>query len=284
MKDNKVIIITTILNLIVALLKLAFGIAFSFSTLIADSVQSFIDFITDIMSLIANNIVKRRVNKTYLFVYGLIFYISNLFIGFFLFLIGIFILYQFFFFTGEFKPNYILVIGLVVIILLKFIVIMLLHYFGTKYKSELMIESYKESKADFISTCVVFIIMTITFFENFMPSYINVDKIGSLGMALYVFYVSIKMMVSNVRGTLTNDEENNEIREEIINELKNIKELKIKRIRIIKMATYYSVFLQVIVNENLTIKKYLNIEKNIKVRLKNINKSIRFIDIEPIEN
>ena len=62
------------------------------------------------------------------------------------------------------------------------------------------------------------------------------------------------------------------------------KELKIKRIRIIKMATYYSVFLQVIVNENLTIKKYLNIEKNIKVRLKNINKSIRFIDIEPIEN
>ena len=161
---------------------------------------------------------------------------------------------------------------------------MLLHYFGTKYKSELMIESYKESKADFISTCVVFIIMTITFFENFMPSYINVDKIGSLGMALYVFYVSIKMMVSNVRGTLTNDEENNEIREEIINELKNIKELKIKRIRIIKMATYYSVFLQVIVNENLTIKKYLNIEKNIKVRLKNINKSIRFIDIEPIEN
>ncbi|MCI8671855.1 MAG: cation diffusion facilitator family transporter [Bacilli bacterium] len=284
MKDNKVIIITTILNLIVALLKLAFGIAFSFSTLIADSVQSFIDFITDIMSLIANKIGKRRANKTYPFGYGQIYYIANLFTGFLLFLIGIFILYQFFFFTGEFKPNYILVIGLVVIILLKFIVIMLLHYFGTKYKSELMIESYKESKADFISTCVVFIIMTITFFENFMPSYINVDKIGSLGMALYVFYVSIKMMVSNVRGTLTNDEENNEIREEIINELKNIKELKIKRIRIIKMATYYSVFLQVIVNENLTIKKYLNIEKNIKVRLKNINKSIRFIDIEPIEN
>lgn len=284
MKDNKAIIITTILNLIVALLKLAFGIAFSFSTLIADSVQSFIDFITDIMSLIANKIGKRRANKTYPFGYGQIYYIANLFTGFLLFLIGIFILYQFFFFTGEFKPNYILVIGLVVIILLKFIVIMLLHYFGTKYKSELMIESYKESKADFISTCVVFIIMTITFFENFMPSYINVDKIGSLGMALYVFYVSIKMMVSNVRGTLTNDEENNEIREEIINELKNIKELKIKRIRIIKMATYYSVFLQVIVNENLTIKKYLNIEKNIKVRLKNINKSIRFIDIEPIEN
>lgn len=284
MKDNRIIIITTIFNLIVAILKLSFGIIFSFSTLIADSVQSFIDFITDITSLIANKIGKRRANKTYPFGYGQIYYIANLFTGFLLFLIGIFILYQFFFFKGEFKPNYILVIGLLIILLLKFIVIMLLHYYGKKYKSELMIESYRESKADFISTMLVFIIMMLTFLENYIPNYINIDKIGSLGMALYVFYVSIKMFMSNMRGILTNDEENNEIREEIINELKNIKELKIKKIRIIKMATYYSIFLQVIVDEKLTIKKYLNIEKRVKIQLKTINKTIRFIDIEPVEN
>lgn len=284
MKENKIIIITTIFNLIVAILKLSFGIFFSFSTLIADSVQSFIDFITDITSLIANKIGKRRANKTYPFGYGQIYYIANLFTGFLLFLIGIFILYQFFFFKGEFKPNYILTIGLLIILFLKLIVMILLQYYGKKYKSELLIESYKESKADFISTCVVFVVMIITFFENYIPSYINVDKIGSLGMALYVFYVSVKMIVSNIRGILTNDEENNEIREEILNNLKRIKELKIKKIRIIKMATYYSLFLQVIVDEKLTIKKYLNIEKKVKKQLKAINQSIRFIDIEPVEN
>ena len=47
-KEDKVIIITMILNLIVAILKLVSGIIFSFSTLIADSIQSFMDFITDI--------------------------------------------------------------------------------------------------------------------------------------------------------------------------------------------------------------------------------------------
>lgn len=73
MKENKIIIITTIFNLIVAILKLSFGIFFSFSTLIADSVQSFIDFITDITSLIANKIGKRRDNKTYPFGYGQIY-------------------------------------------------------------------------------------------------------------------------------------------------------------------------------------------------------------------
>lgn len=284
MKENKVIIITTIFNLIVAILKLTLGIVFSFSTLIADSVQSFIDFITDITSLIVNKIGKRRANKTYPFGYGQVYYIANLFTGFLLFLIGIFILYQFFFFKGTFRPNYILVIWLPIIIILKLIVITLLQYYGKKYKSELMIESYKESKADFISTCVVLNILIISFFESYMPSYISADKIGSLGMAIYVFYVSIKMIISNVKGILTNDKENNEIREEITNELEKIKKLKIKQIKIIKMATYYSIFLQIIVDERLTIKKYLNIEKKVKKQLKTINKSIRFIDIEPVEN
>lgn len=284
MKENKVIIITTILNLVVAILKLSFGIFFSFSTLIADSVQSFIDFITDITSLIANKIGRRRANKTYPFGYGQIYYIANLFTGLFLFLIGIFILYQFFFFKGKFEPNYILVIGILVILFLKFIVIMLLQYYGKKYKGELMIESYKESKADFISTCVVFFVMIITFFENYIPSYINIDKIGCMWIALYVFYVSINMVISNIRGILTKDEENNELRKKIFDELRGMKGFTIKRVRIIRMATYYCVFLQVIVDKTLTIKKYLNIEKRVKKQLKSINKSIRFIDIEPAED
>ena len=284
MKENRVIYITTILNFIIAMLKLSFGIYFSFSTLIADSVQSFIDFITDITSLVANKIGKRRSNKTYPFGYGQIYYIANLFTGVLLFLIGIFILYQFFFFKGIFRPNYTLIIGLLVIMFLKFIVIMMLHYYGKKYKSELMIESYKESKTDFVSTCIVFIVMMVTFFEKYIPNYIEIDKIGCLCIAFYVFYVSIKMIVSNIRGILTNDEENNEIREDIVNELTKMKDVKIKNVRIIKMATYYSVFLQVIVDERLTIRKYLNIESKIKLKLKNINRSIRFIDIEPVED
>lgn len=284
MKENKIIIITTILNFVVALLKLCAGILFSFSTLIADSIQSFIDFITDITSLIANRIGKRRANKKYPFGYGQVYYIANLFTGFLLFLIGIFILYQFCFFKGKFEPNTTLVVILFIILFLKLIVITLLQHYGKKFKSEMMIEAYKESKADFISTCVVLVIMAITFFESYIPDYINVDKIGSLGIAIYVFYVSIVMIVSNIRGILTNDEENHEIRDDIIEELEKIKQIETKQIRIIKMATYYSVFIQVIVDENLTIKKYLLLEKRIKSHLKMRNKKIGFIDIEPVED
>lgn len=282
MKEAKVIIITMILNLIVAILKLVSGIIFSFSTLIADSIQSLMDFITDITSLIANKIGKRRANKTYPFGYGQAYYLANLFTGVLLFLIGIFIVYQFFFFKGELKPNKILFIILIVLLILKSIVVKILKFYGRKYKSELMIEASRESYADFISTCVVLIVFILTLFEKYNTININIDKLGSLCMAIYVFYTSIKMIIQNVRGILTNDEENTELKEEVVNELSKFKELHFKDIKVIKMSTYYSVFIQVKVDEKLTIKKYLLIERKIKAHLKYKNRLFRFIDIEPV--
>ena len=282
MKENKVIIITMILNFFVAIAKLTLGLIFSFSTLIADSIQSFIDFITDITSLIANKIGKRRANKNYPFGYGQAYYVANLFTGSLLFLIGIFILYQFFFFEGNLKPNLTLFICILLILVVKSLVVRLLNYYGKKYKSELMIDASKESRVDFISTCVVLIILILSVLEKYIPIEINVDKIGSLGMAIYVFYMSIKMIICNVKGLLTNDEENTEIKDEIIQDLRNFKEVNCKNVKVIKMSTYYSVFIQIKVAENMTIKKYLTIEKKIKAYLKSKNKLIRFIDIEPV--
>ena len=282
MKENKIILITTILNFIVAVFKLVVGLAFSFSTLIADSIQSFIDFITDITSIIANKIGKRRANKTYPFGYGQVYYLSNLFTGIMLFFIGVFILYQFFFFDIKFTPDYRIAIYLLIILLLKSIVIYLLKHYGKTYKSELMIESSKESKADFISTCVVLAVLLISFFEQYIPDFINVDKIGSLGMAIYVFYTSIKMIVLNIKGILTNDQENTELKEEIENNFKDFPKLKLNNVKVIKMSSYYSVFLQVKVDEKISIKKYIELEKKIKSQLKSKNKLIRFIDIEPV--
>ena len=282
MKENKIIIITTVLNFIVAVLKLVSGLIFSFSTLIADSIQSFVDFITDIASLIANKIGKRRANKTYPFGYGQIYCVANLFTGFLLFLIGLFILYGFFFFHSPFIPDLRIAIILLIVVILKTIVVNLLKFYGKTYKSELMIEASKESNADLISTYVVLLVLTIAFFEKYIPSYINIDKIGSLGMAIYVFYTAIKMIIFNIRGMLMNDVENTELKEKIEEQLKDFPKIQLNKVKVIKMSSYYSVFLQVKVNENISIKKYITLEKKLKSQLKSKNKSIRFVDIEPV--
>ena len=282
MQENKVIIITSIFNLIVALIKLISGILFSFSTLISDSIQSFIDFFTDITSIVANKIGKRRANKNYPFGYGQVYYLANIFTAFLLFLIGIFIVYQLFFFNNKFVPNIKIAVVLLIVLVLKAIVVKMLSNFGKKYKSELMIESSKESKADFVSTCVVLAVLLIAFAEKYIPSFINVDKIGSFGMAIYVFYTSIKMAICNIRGILTNDVENDELKEEIKNNLMHIEEFEFRKVKIIKMSTYYTVFLQVKVKENITIKQYIKLERKVKSILKSTNNLIRFIDIEPL--
>lgn len=282
MQENKVIIITSIFNLIVALIKLISGILFSFSTLISDSIQSFIDFFTDITSIVANKIGKRRANKNYPFGYGQVYYLANIFTAFLLFLIGIFIVYQLFFFNNKFVPNIKIAVVLLIVLVLKAIVVKMLSNFGKKYKSELMIESSKESKADFVSTCVVLAVLLIAFAEKYIPSFINVDKIGSFGMAIYVFYTSIKMAICNIRGILTNDVENDELKEEIKNNLMQIEEFEFRKVKIIKMSTYYTVFLQVKVKENITIKQYIKLERKVKSILKSTNNLIRFIDIEPL--
>lgn len=282
MRENKIIVITMILNLIAAVIKLVSGIMFSFSTLIADSVQSFIDFITDVTSLIANRIGKRRANKTYPFGYGQVYYLANLFTGVLLFFIGAFIICQFFLFGGEVNLNYKLLIILVVVLVIKLTVVNLLEYFGKKYKSEMMIEAAKESNTDLISTGVVLIVFLLSYLEKYIPFNISIDKIGCLCMGIYVFCVSVKMIIHNVRGILTNDEDNDEIKEDIIEELKHFKDVKLDNLRIIKMTNYYSVFIKLNVNNKLTIRRYLSIERRIKKHLKNKFRTIRSIDIEPI--
>ena len=48
------------------------------------------------------------------------------------------------------------------------------------------------------------------------------------------------------------------------------------------MSRYYAVFLQVKADENMTMKEYISIEKQLKSKLKTANRLIRFIDIEPL--
>ena len=281
MKENRVIIVTMILNFVVAVIKLVSGIVFSFSTLIADSVQSFMDFVTDIISLVVNKIGKRRANKRYPFGFGQAYYVANLITGALLFLIGIFIVCQVLFFKGEFKPTKELFIILGICLLLKIIVVSILRTFGKKFKSEMMIEASKESNADVISTCVVLIVSIIILFQQYLPEWLNVDKIGSICMAIYVFYTAIRMIVANIKGILSNTEENDDIKEKIVKELDKYKEIDFKEISIMKMSTYYNVFLKVKVDDKLTIRKYLMLEKKVKKDLKSKEKQIRFIDIIP---
>lgn len=282
MKENRIIIITMLLNLLIAILKLIFGIMFSFSTLLADAIQSFIDFITDVTSIITNKIGKRRANHNYPFGYGQAYSLSNIFTGFLLFLIGLFILLQLFIFDSHYVPNIKVFMALFLILGLKSIVVYFLIHFGRKYKNQFMLEAANESRADLISTIVVITVSIILIFDKYIPEFIDVDKIGSIGMIIYIFYVSIKMMIVNISSLLTHTEDNLEIKNKIAEIVQEHKHVELKNIELIKMYTYYHLIIKIHVSDSLTIKKFLILENELKKEIRKKNKEIKFIDIEPV--
>lgn len=282
MKENRIIIITMILNLFIACIKLIFGIMFSFQTLLADAIQSFMDFITDVTSIITNKIGKRRANHNYPFGYGQAYSLSNIFTGFLLFLIGIFILLQLFIFDSHYVPNIKIFTVLFIILGLKSVVVYFLVHFGKKYKNQFMLEAANESRADLVSTIVVIIVSIIMLFNKYIPDFIDVDKIGSTLMIIYVFYVSIRMMIVNISSLLTHTEENEEVKKEIVEIISTHKHLELKEIELIKMYTYYHLIVKIKVSDSLTIKKFLALEQDLKKSIKRKNKDIKFIDIEPV--
>lgn len=282
MKENRIIIITMLLNLLIAVLKLIFGIMFSFSTLLADAIQSFIDFITDVTSIITNKIGKRRANHNYPFGYGQAYSLSNIFTGFLLFLIGLFILLELFIFDSHYVPNIKVFTALFIILGLKSIVVYFLIHFGRKYKNQFMLEAANESRADLISTIVVITVSIILLFDKYIPEFIDVDKIGSIGMIIYIFYVSIKMMIVNISSLLTHTEDNIEIKNKIAEIVQEHKHVELKNIELIKMYTYYHLIIKIHVSDSLTIKKFLILENELKKEIRNKVKEIKFIDIEPV--
>ena len=70
MKETKVIIISMLINMAVAIIKLISGLCYSFSTLIADSVQSFTDSLTDVTSLVVPKRDERAIADAILKLYN----------------------------------------------------------------------------------------------------------------------------------------------------------------------------------------------------------------------
>lgn len=281
-KEKKILVMAMFLNLGVACVKLIGGIMFGFSSLIADSLHSFSDFITDIIANVASRIGKKRANKRYPFGYGMVENIANFIIGIILFLLGVFILIESFK-LHEINLNISIFVVLIMAILLKLLVIVILNYNGKKLNSKLLLEAVKESATDLISSVIVLIVSILLLFKDKFPILAYANTVGSFIIGLIVFYIAFDIMVENIRYLLGVNEDNEEVREkleELIRKNKIIKEFDIK---LMKIGTYYNLYLRIELDTNITLKRLFSLEKRLKKEIKESKLGIKFIEIEPAE-
>lgn len=281
-KEQKIISLSMFLNLVIASIKLLSGITFNFSTLIADSLQTYSDFITDIISAIANKIGKKRANKRYPFGYGMIENIANLFIGIILLLLAVYIL------ITSFKPHKIYLHTIIFIILisciiLKILTILILYYNGKKLNSNTLLSSVKESLLDLIASIIVLIVSILLLFKDKYPILGYANVVGGLLISLIVFYMSIKIIIENIRYLLGINEDNTEIIN-IINEIiKENKLIKDSNIKLMKIGAYYNLYLTIELETSVTLRQLFSLETRLKKEIKSKKLNIKFIEIEPKE-
>ena len=161
MKLETIVLVYSMMNnLVIAIAKIIGGFILNLSSLFADGLHTFCDFITDIICMIGAKVSKKKPTKHHPFGFGKIEYLTNLFVGIILFLLGIYIILHSIKSETIIPPVSLLWL-LFAALVLKLIAITIMDKVGEKKHSQLLITSVEESKTDLYSSIGVIIITII---------------------------------------------------------------------------------------------------------------------------
>ncbi len=263
-KEYKVLIYNMINNIVVATIKIFGGITLGLTSLFADGLHTLSDFIINIISMVGAKLSRKRATKHHPYGFGRIEYLTNLFIGMFLFLLGIYIFIQGFF-APHVIPQIEILWFLVIPIILKGICIGITYVASKKLKSKILLVSAEESTADIYSTIgVIFIAILLQFAEE-NPILMYLDIIGGILISFVILKTAFKIVFQNSLALIGEVEENGE-------EVKKVKEfltkyhnkIKAEDIYLIKYGSYYKLQLNIELDSNMTLNKITRLENTIK--------------------
>lgn len=261
--ETAIIIYSMINNLIISSLKIVGGLLLGLSSLMADGLHTFIDFITDIISIIGIKFSKKKPTKHHPFGYGKIEYLTNLYIGVILFLLGTFIIVHGLISKTVIPP--ISLLGVLLVALgLKLAAILTMHIVGEKIHSQLLITSTEESKTDLYSSIGVLFITIILQFANKYEFLMYVNVIGTVLIGLYVIKTAIAIMAHNSMSLIGETKEDEETINKINKYLKEFKDIEDTRIRLIMYGSYYKLELGLDVIDNMSLRRITNLENKVR--------------------
>lgn len=277
--ETTILIYSMVNNLVISIMKIIGGIILGLSSLLADGLHTFVDFITDIISMIGVKFSKKKPTKHHPFGYGKVEYLTNLYIGVILFLLGVFIIVHSFTSHTVIPPVNLLWL-LLIALGLKLAAILTMHIVGEKIHSQLLITSVEESKTDLYSSVGVFFITIILQFADKLPILKYVNTIGTVIIGLYVVKTAIEIMAHNsmsLIGETIDDEETISKIEKYLKEYKDIEDI---RIRLIKYGSYYKLELGLDVNDKMSLRRIANLENKLRkgiIRHRSLN--VKYVSI-----
>lgn len=261
--EFKMLVYSMINNLVISIIKIGGGIFFKLGSLLADGMHTFSDFITDIVCLIGAKISRKKPTKYHPFGFGRVEYLTNLFVGIVLLLLGIYIVISSF--NKEFiVPPLNVLILLSIVFLLKLIAICLMHKVGDTINSQVLITSVRESMADLYSTIGVITITILLQFSNKIEILKYSDIVGSILIGIIVLKTAFTIIIDNSLSLIGEVEEDDEKLNKIYEFIKNEKGVKDLDFSLIKYGSYYKLQLNLELDSKLNLRQVSKIEDKLK--------------------
>lgn len=278
-KENKVMVVSMVINAFLALIKVVFGFVGYSASLVADGIHSFSDLATDLFAIIGNVLSNKPADEKHPFGHGKLEYLTSMGIGLIILFVGFSIIYNSVN-NDLIIPSKLVIIVTVFTILLKLLLSRYVIKKGYEYKHNILIASGKESSADVISSIVVLISSILIQFSNQVSILKYVDIIATIIVGIFIVRIGFEVMKDNISTIIGERETDKHLLEDIkkiILSEKNI--IKIDKLDLIKYGSYFEVVSEVGMNENLTLKKCHKVIENIENKLNEYDARNRYISI-----
>lgn len=282
MKITKVLLVSSITNIFLSIIKILFGFIGKCNALIADGIHSLSDLSTDFVAIFGNHLSLKPADKKHPFGHGKTEYITSVIIGIVIILLGLSLIYNIF--NKEIIiPNLLMILVSLFTIISKYILSSYIYKKGIEYSNNILIASGKESKADVYSSIFVLISIVLMQFSNELSILKYADMLSTVIISLFIIKTGFNILSDNI-GILLEEQV---LDKEYIKEIKNIitsfnEIVEIKDLYILRYGPYFKLVSNVIMKD-LSLTDAHKIIDEIEKKLKEKDDKIKyvFIHMEP---
>lgn len=278
-KTARVMFVSFFTNFVLSVVKVVIGFIAKSSALVADGIHSFSDLITDVVAILGGFLSEKPEDKEHPYGHGRLEYLTGTLIGILVLIIGLTLIGNVSTTKVEI-PNKIVIIVSIFTIFTKFLLSKYLITKGRVYDNQILVSSGKESESDVYSSVIVLVSTILIQFESIFHPLIYVDKIAGIIVGIFIVKTGFNIIKENINVLIGCQEDETDYYKQIKDIILENKSIKsIDSLIAMKYGYYYTLTLEVSMDENLTLKEAHDEVEKIEHNLKKHNERTKYINI-----
>ena len=284
MKITKVLLVSSITNIFLSIIKILFGFIGKCNALVADGIHSLSDLSTDFVAIFGNHLSLKPADNKHPFGHGKTEYLTSMIIGIVIIILGLSLIYNIF--NKEIIiPDLIMILVSLFTIISKLLLSNYIYKKGVLYSNNILIASGKESRADVYSSIFVLLSIILMQFSNEVSILKYADMFSTIIIALFIIKTGFNILKDNIGILLEEQVLDKKYLKEIKSIITSFDEIvEIKDLYVLRYGPYYKLVSNVIMKDLLLTDAH-NVIDEIENKLKEKDNRIKyvFIHMEPID-